>query len=298
MILDTAPATTHDRHREDMSNIVLLEHVNLHQPDQRLATAFYVAGLGFTRDPYLMVGLENMWINIGRTQIHLPTRAPLPQRLRGRMHLVVPSLEDTAASLANAARFLEGTEFSYRTNDTSIEVCCPWGNRFICWAPDHRRWGPTELGLVEIEMDIPRGRAARIARFYREILSAPAEVVPATGDLQCTRVRIGADQVLSFMETDADIPAYDGHHFQIYLADFSGPYEALKARGLISRETDAHEWRFIRIVDLDTGENLYELEHEVRSMRHPLFGRQFVNRNTKQSNTAYVRGHDSFRGSF
>ena len=37
------------------SNIRLLEHVNLTQPDQRLATLFYVVGLGLTRDPYMMV---------------------------------------------------------------------------------------------------------------------------------------------------------------------------------------------------------------------------------------------------
>lgn len=44
------------------SPLVLLEHVNLTQPDQQLATLFYVVGLGFTRDPFLMVGLDNMWV--------------------------------------------------------------------------------------------------------------------------------------------------------------------------------------------------------------------------------------------
>lgn len=55
-----------DYAHEDIGNLVLLEHINLTIPDQSLATAFYVSGLGLTRDPYLMTGLNNMWINIGR----------------------------------------------------------------------------------------------------------------------------------------------------------------------------------------------------------------------------------------
>ena len=44
-----------DRSAEDLGNAIHFEHVNIQVPDQRLATLFYVAGLGLTRDPYLMV---------------------------------------------------------------------------------------------------------------------------------------------------------------------------------------------------------------------------------------------------
>ena len=71
----------------EFGNIVSLEHVNLKQPDQRLATIFYVSGLGLTRDPYMMTGVENMWINAGRSQLQLPTGNP--QRLRGTIELIV-----------------------------------------------------------------------------------------------------------------------------------------------------------------------------------------------------------------
>jgi hypothetical protein len=30
-------------------------------------------GLGLTRDPYLNAGVENMWVNIGDQQFHLPS---------------------------------------------------------------------------------------------------------------------------------------------------------------------------------------------------------------------------------
>ena len=72
-----------DRTTEDVGNIVLLEHVNVTQPDQRPTTLFYVVALGGTRDPYIFVGLENMWVNYGRTQIHMPSRDPQPQVVRG-----------------------------------------------------------------------------------------------------------------------------------------------------------------------------------------------------------------------
>ena len=78
---------TYDRRSQDVGNIVALEHVNVKIPDQVIATAFYVQGLGFTRDPYLMVGVENMWINLGQEQFHLPTGAP--QVLRGHVGIVV-----------------------------------------------------------------------------------------------------------------------------------------------------------------------------------------------------------------
>src|SRR2546422_9580044 len=84
-------AQTYDRGAQDIGNIVALEHVNVRIPSQQLATAFYVVGLGFTRDPYLMVGLENMWINVGQQQFHLPTADP--QVLRGHVGLVVPDLD-------------------------------------------------------------------------------------------------------------------------------------------------------------------------------------------------------------
>ena len=77
-----------NRAAEDLGNIVALEHVNVLVPDQHLATLFYVMGLGLTRDPYLMTGVTNMWINIGRSQFHLPVGKP--QVLRGRVGLVLP----------------------------------------------------------------------------------------------------------------------------------------------------------------------------------------------------------------
>src|SRR5437870_13147434 len=100
-----------DRHRQDVGNVVLLEHVNVRVPDQRLATAFYIQGLGFTRDPYIMVGVENMWINIVQTQFHLPTGEP--NLMRGHVEIVVPDLEALTARLATVRCLLAAPKFAF-----------------------------------------------------------------------------------------------------------------------------------------------------------------------------------------
>ena len=75
-----------DRKADDLGNVVALEHVNITIPDQARAVVFYVLGLGLTRDPYMNVGLNNMWINVGGQQFHLPSRGA--QKIPGYIGLV------------------------------------------------------------------------------------------------------------------------------------------------------------------------------------------------------------------
>src|SRR5437588_829102 len=207
----------YDRAAQTVGNIVHLEHFNVVIPDQRLAILFYVVGLAGTRDPYLFPGLENMWVNFGRT----------------------------------------------------------------------------ELGLVYVDFDVPRGTADGIARFYDQVMRAPAKAEKGRAT-----VRVGRDQRLLFTETDAPQPEYDNHHIQIYIADFSTPYEWLKERDLITMETDANEWRFQWITDPRDRKPLFQIEHEVRSMKHHLFARPLVNRNHGITNMTYQPGQDAFRGTY
>src|SRR5205809_7752083 len=81
-----------DRSAEDLGNAIHLEHVNVTIPDQRIASLFYGAGLGLTRDPYLQVMDDNMWMNVGRSQFHLPTGNP--QVLRGKTGIVIEGREE------------------------------------------------------------------------------------------------------------------------------------------------------------------------------------------------------------
>jgi hypothetical protein len=285
---------TYDRRREDVGNIIALEHVNLAIPDQQLATAFYIAGMGFTRDPFLFPGLENMWINIGRSQCHLPSRGT--QRLRGVIGIVVPDLKKLAQRLEKTAPRLAGTQFSFSATADRLDATCPWGNRFRCHAPA-AEFGSMELGMPYVEFDVPRGTADGIARFYRELIGAPATIEQRDGAAVAC-VDSGPEQQLRFRETDAELADYDNHHIQIYIADFAGPHAALLQRGLITEESNPHQYRFRDIVDPADGRLLYTVEHEVRSLTNPLYARPLINRNPDQSNNAYIRGQDSFRGTY
>jgi hypothetical protein len=264
--------------------------VNVTQPDQRLATLFYVVALGGTRDPFLMVGVDNMWVNFGRTQVHLPTREP--QLLRGTIGLVVPDLAALKARLQKVSSFLEKTKFSWTEGNGVIDATCPWGNRFRCHGPAPQ-FGRAELALAYVEFDVPPGAAEGIARFYRSVLKAPAQAGQGRA-----RVRVGGAQELRFAESGAPLAANDGHHLAVYIADFSGPYDWLRGRGLVTMETGKHEWRFRSIVDPESGAPLFEIEHEVRSLRHPLYARALVNRNPALTNANYAPGQESFRGIF
>jgi hypothetical protein len=111
-------------------------------------------------------------------------------------------------------------------------------------------------------------------------------------------VSVSATQRLRFRETARPLPDYDGHHVQVYVSDFSGPHRRLLERGLVTEESDEYQYRFRDLVDPASGKSLFTIEHEVRSLTHPLYARPLVNRNPEQSNRSYVRGHDAFRGTY
>jgi hypothetical protein len=283
-------ARNFDRTVEDLGNVVMLEHVNVTVPDQRLATLFYVVGLGLTRDPYLMTGVTNMWVNVGRSQFHLP--GGNAQVLRGITGIVIPDKAALLARLESVREPLAGTKFSFRDMGSHVEATCPWGNRVRVHEPAIE-FGAMRLGMPYVELEVPKGTADGIQRFYRDVLGT-ASGIKEEGGAKAAWASVGPDQRLIFRESDAaaNSPAFDGHHIAVYLADFSGPYKKLLERGLVSEESDQHQFRFEDIADPATGAVLFKLEHEVRSMRHPLYAREHVNRNPAQSNRVYAPGHE------
>ena len=150
------------------------------------------------------------------------------------------------------------------------------------------------LGIVELELDIPSGCSEGVARFYRDVFAARAEATTSPDGVRTARIQVGAWQALVFTETSAELPPYDGHHIQIYVADFSGPYRRLQHLGLVSEESNQYQYRFLDIVDTKTDARCFRLEHEVRSMTRPLYRRPLVNRNPEQSVRGYRQGCDAF----
>ena len=252
-----------DRSGQDLGNIVALEHVNVCVPSFSVARAFYVDALGLTRD----TGPELIWVNAGRQQFHLS--AGSPQVVRGVIELVLPSLDGLRARLEKHAERLRATDFDFRVGDDVIDVWCPWGNHFRCTGP---RDSGMRLGLGGVDFAVPRGSAAGIARFYSQVVGAPVEVVAE----RCC-VTVGPGQLLWFSETDVRQEPYDGHHIAVYATHFSGLHSWLVEHDLLVEETNEHQYRFNWIVDPESGDRLFEVEHEVRSLYHPLFQRPLVN---------------------
>ncbi|MCR9276426.1 MAG: VOC family protein [Pseudomonadaceae bacterium] len=276
---------TFDRRAGDVGNIVLLEHINLTVPDLEVATAFYVTALGLTRDPYMDFGTFNTWVNAGETQFHLPRGDA--QRWRGRIGLVVNDLSDIEAGLRFAKPALEGSKFDIdKTSDKHWQITCPWGNQLDVRTPGAT--GPS-LGIHYATYPIPEGGAAGVARFYEQVIGSPVTVSEGRASVQ-----MGRYQQLIFEETAGDIADYDGHHIAVYLSNFSGPHEQLLEAGRITEESDAHQYRFVEIFDPDSGETIIELEHEVRSLHHPMFNRPLINRNAGNGFFNFRAGREAF----
>jgi hypothetical protein len=184
---------------EDVGNIALMEHVNLHVPDQLTATLFYVVGLGCTRDPYMLVSLENMWINVGEQQFHLPTRGA--QVIPGHIGVVVPGLDLLQERLKAVQDRLAGSQFAWSVEKDHVSVICPWGNRFRCYNPGPS-FGDMALGMPYVEFQVKAGAARGIARFYEEVMLA-SSMVDSDSGVSVARVGIGRNQWLLFRESDA-----------------------------------------------------------------------------------------------
>ncbi len=273
-----------NRASRDVGNILAMEHVNVTVPDQAIASLFYVNGLGFTRDPYIDFGPANVWINVGRQQFHLPTSKA--QVLRGHVGVVIPDRKELSQRLARIGRRLGDTRFRYTERAQYTDVICPWGNHIRCYEPG--KFGNMQLGIPYVEFSVPKGTTKGIARFYQKIMGCRAEARKGYCD-----VFVGQDQYLRFREK-SNVPAYDGHHIAIYVSNFSEPHAYLKKAKLITEESDENQYRFQTIVDPSNGKHLFEIEHEVRSLFHPMYERHLVNRNAAQSFFNYERDRDAF----
>ena len=259
--------------------------MNLFIPDQTVATYFYAKVLGLTRDPYIEWGPGNMWINAGKQQFHLPTGKP--QILRGHVGVSVPKLSELEARLRKTNSPLNKTRFDFTRHKHHISVICPWGNRLKCF--EKGTINDMELGIPYVEFEVPAGASKGIAFFYERVMNCKTRR-KSNG---CS-IFIGRDQFLSFKEVKNFNPNYDGHHIAIYVSNFSGPHKFLKSNNLITDETDQNQYRFTKIIDPKTKRFLFEIEHEVRSLYHPMYERTLINRNPDQSFFNYQSGRDAF----
>ena len=169
-----------------------------------------------------------------------------------------------------------------------------------------RAFDPVTILFVPVDADNYNGRTAeKIARFYDFVFDATTTVaVDETSHLAI--VGFGkidengrAEQSLLFRErlcdraTDAGVAVNDddigtGHHIAIYVGANDDDYEAAADNcmqgGLlwvnqlfedrvldVEAAMEVKQFRFKDIIDIETGEIIFALEHEMRSVNHDLF---------------------------
>lgn len=295
-------------------------NLNIERWSEDQAT-FWLAGLGMALDPRAdaicstvqesggtMKGLK--WLNVGLQQFHCPVGEPVQsaQRIPGAIGLLYPSLSELAARLEKAGIDYNERRMTLPTvpavSTTYFKLVSPSG--VVVWVHEpaearhlQRGWlGPLlhieqspeialpgtislGLGMAYTCINVRRGTAAGIARFYRKYLGGITEEV----DGHCT-VAVGAEQALLFCEVpDADLKEYDGHHIALYVNDFVELYDRAAANGLVWSNprfphlsydtlTDAlkfNEFRIVEMRDPQGGALLHTLEHEIRSLAHPSY---------------------------
>eukprot|EP01121_Diplochlamys_sp_Union-15-3_P000207 TRINITY_DN10209_c0_g1_i1.p1 TRINITY_DN10209_c0_g1~~TRINITY_DN10209_c0_g1_i1.p1 ORF type:complete len:322 (+),score=42.09 TRINITY_DN10209_c0_g1_i1:51-968(+) len=285
---------------QDVGNILILEHINVEITDQRVATTFYVEGLGLTRDPYERITATIMWINIGLQQIHL-VEAREPQVISGVIGLIVPDIERVIKTLAVVENKLKNTKFSWNIMDSKkfdleyipssgskiLEVTCPWGNKFRVYSNTLNIHG--NLGLPYIELFCNPGTAKKIFEYFVEYFGA---IGTLENDDTLARVWVGPWQQLIYRETKEPSP-YDGWHICFYVADFTERYHKFARENLLFHDhpfedtfrtiQEAYKWRQFRTKDFvdvkdPKGSAIYQLHLEVRSVYHPFYRRTLVNR--------------------
>jgi hypothetical protein len=287
--------------------LLMLEHINLNIGCPQQARTFYFDGLGAAADPRADKIMQNsgmglacshlLWANIGLNQLHLPREDPV-QVMRGSIYV---SYDPAAfvlvkSQLQGIQAKLEDTKFDLQENEHGLHVTCPFGNTFIIsraqYAPHNFIGHPGEKSLVggidSIVFTVAMGAAHGIARFYHAVFGTQARLEACSTGLQCV-VPVGASQHLVFQEhaPGGSVAEYDGHHICVYTSDLPQVYSRLQGLGIIynnprfaalglrydtlEMSLAVHEVRFLDIIDPLTGEELFRLEHEVRTKQHPNF---------------------------
>jgi hypothetical protein len=258
----------------ETGTFVHFEHVNYRVPEHRLAHLYFCAHLGFTRDPTRMVGIDNMWVNAGRNQFHLPIGPATP--FHGEVGVIVPDLDEVERRFAADRPRYEGSRFSCSREGETLRTTTPWGhplrvhpagmlpNRF-----------PQAIGYVEFW--VAPGTAAGIAAFYSEAIGCPAEVVPVEG-APTAQVAAGPGTAFRFVEKPGGGAVPHSNHVAVYLTHYHAVYEKLSRLGCVTEDDRDEQFRFHDMKDPRTGKLLYSFEHEMRSLHHPDFGKPLINR--------------------
>ncbi len=258
----------------ELGTFAHFEHVNYRVPDHHLATIFFMEGLGFTRDPTRMVGVRNMWVNAGQQQFHLPIGEAAP--FAGEVGITVPKLSQTLRDLKAAGRKLKGSRFAVDREGSTLRIVSPWGHVLRAHEAGELS-GRLAQAIPYVRFAVPAGSADTIGQFYREVLSVP---VTLTGrrHARTATVTVGVNQAFHFEDTrDLELAAHP-NHVAVYITGYRSIYDRLKRQKLLMAPDRNEQFRFAKMADPDTGEVVFEFEHEMRSLHHPDYLKPLINR--------------------
>jgi len=288
------------------AGLLLLEHLNLNVLSTRVALEFYEA-LGCARDARRPMG-KTLHSNCGSlTQFHTPSPeneagVQAAQQWRGDIELLYEDAGAIAEAAARVRALLEapafqGSQLAVDDDAEGFVVTGPYGNRFLLRAAAAARsaaLGPASgarpgsdacrvVGMGGVSLRVPPGAAEGGARFYAEVLGFAAEQLAPGRWVLLGGPGPQPSQRLVLEEKEGESGQELGEHMAIYIGDYAGCFERLRARGLVwvnprflhldNSTTLEEAWhyncfRFKDVVDPRTGEKLFELEHEVRSTGH------------------------------
>ncbi len=168
----------------------------------------------------------------------------------------------------------------------------PWGNKLLIH--EAGSFGRMQLGMPYVEFDVPSGSAKAIADFYRKVFETPASVDENgrhAGGARFGRPLAGAGVPRDQVEARGLLTAITSRSTS---PTSRGRTSACSSGTSITEESNQYQYRFVDITDLESGKPLFQIEHEVRCMTHPLYARPLVNRNPAQTNRNYVPGRDAW----
>ncbi|CAE7717853.1 unnamed protein product [Symbiodinium pilosum] len=289
------------------TGLLLIEHLNLNVLSTQVALDFYEA-LGCCRDARRPLSKTLHSNCGSLTQFHTPSpdneayiAGEGAQTWRGHVELLYDSRASLDAAAMRLAQLREKAEFrgtslaveSWSEELQELRVSDAYGNIFALRVASTEAAGAMSvgvrpgtdtcqvLGIGSVTLKVPPGTAERGAKFYAKLLG-----FTATAESTGTWALLGGPQSMQRLrleEHDGCSGQQIGEHLAIYVRDFDSCFERLLEQGLIwvnprfvhlDKSTNLEEarhyncFRFKDIIDLESGEKLFELEHEVRSTGH------------------------------
>ncbi|MDA0656426.1 MAG: hypothetical protein O2912_08480 [Proteobacteria bacterium] len=263
----------------EIGGIAHLEHVNFEVADHDMVSIFFMAGLGFTRDPYTRTDEKNMAANVGQQQFHLPRLGRPTPPMHGVIGLITPELDAVKerCDVLEKEGVFKDTPYAYEVKNDCHEVMSPFGVKMRLHATGSMPF-PRVLGLPYVDIPVPPGSAAGILKFYERVMRAPCYIEEMDGKTTGF-VTMGPYQWTRFIETEG-LDSYDNDTFHIayYVSNYNEVLDFIDDGGAVIAGGQNQIFFFQKIFDPDTGDEIFSLQNEVRSFYHEDFMRPLINR--------------------